>query len=171
MTLRALLFQQRICTSVCAFVSGSVLQSGAAVGLHAAPPSRLANCTCLSLLPPVSHLLVCFSLPLTSPLSYLFSLSVWFSACLGHPSSPFPTPACLHRVSGHASYLLTLTWLQWFIHPLLTAMWFVCSESGWSDHRHTQLEKMKDWDTQKTALHNKSQVYVTLFSLLWQKHN
>lgn len=45
------------------FVSGPLLQSRAAVGLQAAPPSRLKNSTCLSVLPPVSHLPACFSLP------------------------------------------------------------------------------------------------------------
>lgn len=61
---------------------------------------------------PSANLLFTARLSLTSPLSYLFglSVSVWFSPCLGHPSSP-SLPACLHRVSGHASYLLTLTGL------------------------------------------------------------
>lgn len=69
-TLRALLFQQRICALVWVraqflrvLVSGPLLQSRAAVGLQAAPPSRLKNSTCLSVLPPVSHLPACFSLP------------------------------------------------------------------------------------------------------------
>lgn len=135
--LRAPLFQ-RICAFMWVFVSGPLLQSRTAVSLQEAPPSLPTNCTCLSLLPPVSHLPACFSLPVCPSLLLCPTslVSVVFSLAAQSPLLSLPIPACLQRVSGHASYLLTLTGLRWFIHPLPTAMRYVCSEQ--STKTHTQ---------------------------------
>lgn len=110
-TLRALLFQQRICALVsCEWPSVVEQSSCRSTGSTSLPSYTLYLSFSPSSCLPSASLPFTARLSLTPPLSYLCgpSVSVWFSPCLGHPPS-LSLRACLQRVSGHASYLLTLT--------------------------------------------------------------
>ncbi len=125
-TLRAPVFQQRICTSVCVLVSGrSVAEQSSC--RSAGRTSFLSKKLYLSvfllfiLSPICQSAFHCPSVPHFSSVVLLWSFCL--SLVHSQPGSPLlslPTPACLHRVSGHASCLLTLTGQGWFIHPLPT---------------------------------------------------
>lgn len=110
-TLRALLFQERITfVYMCLFHELSYCKAGAAVGLQAAPPS-LSYKPYLSIRPYSWQ--PAFDCPSVSRLSSVVPL---WSLCLslalpGSALFYITTPACQHWVSGHASYLLSLTGL------------------------------------------------------------
>lgn len=139
-TLRALLFLQRICTLVC-FVSFPLLQSRAAVGLQAAPPCRPINCTCLSLLIPVSHLPACFSLPVcpslvlchTLLLSLSQSLPAWVYPPLPHHTglSALGLRTCIIPINSHRTGIIYSSLTDCYEKCLLRA------EPGWTDNTPT----------------------------------
>lgn len=139
-SLTALLFQRRICVLVyvCVCFGGALCGRAQQLSVSNSLHSYKMYLSLSLFLSPICS--PSFHWPsvrhFSSSTLPLWSLCLSLGPCLGHPSTP-SLQACLHQVSGHASYLLTFTSLGWFIHPSSEAMRYVW---GWAQPSWAQLD-------------------------------